>query len=106
MIFTFAFSKDEPEGVALFDDLLKLAGTYTVEAYLVHLVCDRAELGRRVVQDSRKSRGKITTIEVLTGLAQAYDLTSLLPGHTGLDLNTTSLFRPFKPLIKLRCAVV
>lgn len=91
IVFTFAFSKDEPEGIELIRHIMALGQTKNVTVRLVQLSCERTVLLERVQEESRKAYGKMTSPEKLAKLFEQYDLESAFPGHVSMMLDTTTL---------------
>jgi shikimate kinase len=91
VIFTFAFSIDEQEGIDLLSDLVASGEQLGVEVLLVYLNCDRATLYRRLAGESRKEHGKLTDPANLDRLFQRYDLVSPHPHRDQLIVDTTLL---------------
>jgi broad-specificity NMP kinase len=91
IIFTFAFSLDEREGVELLDSLIAAGGEYGVEVMLVHLTCDHASLRRRIAENSRRTHGKLTDVAHLDEMLRRYDLFSPHPHPAQLRIDTTDL---------------
>lgn len=94
IVFTFAFSKDEPEGVELIRQIVAMGQAKNVTVQLVQLTCERSELLKRVQQESRKAYGKMTSPEKLAKLFEQYDLESAFPEQSGLAVDTTKLTAP------------
>ncbi len=91
VVFTFAFSIDEQEGVDLLNDLIAAGNQQGVEVVLVHLTCDRAALRQRIADTSRKDHGKLTDAGHLDEMFQRYDLLSPHPLHNQLRIDMTDL---------------
>lgn len=91
IVFTFAFSKDEPEGVELIQQIIALGKEKDVAVELVQLRCDRPVLTKRVQEASRKAYGKMTSPEKLAKLFEDYDLESSFPGRPSTVVDTTSI---------------
>jgi broad-specificity NMP kinase len=90
VIFTFAFSRDEQEGVDLLSALVDAGYRLDVDVVLVHLKCDRNVLRRRLSDASRKKHGKLTDVGGLEEMFQRYDLSSPHPASR-LNIDTTHL---------------
>jgi adenylate kinase family enzyme len=58
---------------------------------LVKLSCDRDELFRRVVRESRVAHQKLTTVAGLEAMMARYDLTKTFPGEPHLEVDVTNL---------------
>jgi hypothetical protein len=89
LIFTFvyAYASDDASVNKSVDVVERNGG----EVCFVRLSCERGELERRLVLDSRKSYSKLTSIEILHELIEKHDLFSPIPGRASLSLDTTHL---------------
>lgn len=89
IVFTFAFSKDEPEGIELINRIIAVGQEKDVTVQLVHLTCERSVLFQRVQEESRKAYGKMTAPAKLTKLFEQYDLESGFPDRPSITIDTT-----------------
>jgi hypothetical protein len=55
------------------------------------LYCEKDELERRVVLESRKAYGKLVDREILKDLQEKYNLQSEIPGRESLSIDNTQL---------------
>ena len=89
LIYTFCYAKD-------LDDAHVRKITETVEANggeicFVLLTCERGELERRVLEESRKQYGKANNLEILSEILGKYDLSSPVPQRESLQIDNTNL---------------
>lgn len=89
LIYTFCYAKDS-------DDAHVAESTETVETNggeicFVLLTCDRGELERRVLEESRKRYGKANNLEILDEILGKYDLSSPVPQRESLQIDNTNL---------------
>ena len=61
------------------------------EVCFVRLYCEREILEERLVAETRKSYGKLTSVETLRGLLEKYELFAAVPGRESLSLDTSHL---------------
>lgn len=61
------------------------------ELLLVRLYCEKDELERRVVLESRKAYGTLVDREILKDLQEKYNLQSEIPGRESLSIDNTHL---------------
>ena len=89
LIYTFCYAKDkdDPHIEKIKNAVLGNGG----EICFVLLVCDRAELENRVVQETRREFGKANNTMILNELLEKYDLFSPIPHCQSLCLDTTNL---------------
>jgi len=89
LIFTYCYAKD-------FDDAHVAEFAKTIEANggeicFVLLTCERGELERRVLEESRKQYSKAQNTEILGEILGKYDLSSPVPQHESLQIDNTNL---------------
>jgi broad-specificity NMP kinase len=89
LIYTFCYAKGS-------DDVHVTKITETVEenggeVCFVLLVCEREELERRVLAESRKKFGKANNLEILSEILEKYDLFSPVPSRESLRIYNTCL---------------
>lgn len=71
--------------------LLKLVEENGGEVNLVLLTCERKELEKRVLAESRQIFEKIKTVELLDEVLEKYELFSTLPNRESLVIDNTNL---------------
>ena len=89
LIFTYCYAKD-------FDDAHVAEFAKTIEANggeicFVLLTCERGELERRVLEESRKQYSKAQNNEILGEILGKYDLSSPVPQRESLLIDNTNL---------------
>jgi hypothetical protein len=89
LIHTFCYAKN-------YDDKYVAKITRTVEANggeicFVLLVCQRAEVERRVLNESRKKYGKANNLNILNEIFDKYDFSTPVPGRESLRIDNTNL---------------
>ena len=89
LIFTYCYAKD-------FDDAHVAEFAKTIEANggeicFVLLTCERGELERRVLEESRKQYSKAQNTEILGEILGKYDLSSPVPQRESLLIDNTNL---------------
>jgi RNase adaptor protein for sRNA GlmZ degradation len=89
LIYTFCYAKDSDDAhVADFTETVETNGG---EICFVLLTCDRGELERRVLEESRKRYGKANNLEILDEILGKYDLSSPVPQRESLQIDNTNL---------------
>ncbi len=89
LITTYCYAKDlDDERV---DNLLKLVEDNGGEVNLVLLTCERKELEKRVLAESRQKFEKVKTIELLNEVLDKYELFSTIPNRESLVIDNTNL---------------
>lgn len=73
------------------EELLKLVEDGGGEVCCVLLTCERKELEKRVLAESRKDFEKIKTVEMLCEILSKYELFSTLPNRESLVIDNTNL---------------
>ena len=89
LIHTFCYARGE-------DDAYVKTITDAVEenrgkVCFVLLTCQRSELEKRVLAESRKSHGKVSNLEILNEILDKYDLSSPVPERESLCIDNTNL---------------
>ncbi|MBA4123834.1 MAG: hypothetical protein H0X72_15420 [Acidobacteria bacterium] len=89
LIYTFCYAKD-------FDDAHVAKIVESVEANggevcFVLLTCERDELEKRALEESRKKFGKANNLETLHEILDKYDLSSPVPMRESLQIDNTNL---------------
>jgi hypothetical protein len=89
IIFTFVYGGSQDDKfIDNVEEIVKRGGG---ELLLVRLYCERDELERRVVLESRKAYGKLIDREILKNLQKKYNLQSEIPGRASLSIDNTQL---------------
>jgi thymidylate kinase len=89
LISTYCYAKDlDDERV---EELLKLVEDGGGEVSCILLTCDREEIKRRVINESRQNTEKIKTVELLDEIFLKYELFSTLPNRESLVIDNTNL---------------
>jgi len=89
LIYTFCYAKDSDDAhVAKITETVESNGG---EICFVLLTCERGELERRVLTESRKQFGKANNLEILNEILDKYDLTSPVPERASLQIDNTNL---------------
>ncbi len=87
LIYTFCYAKDEDDAhVAEFIEIVESNGG---EICFVLLKCEREELDRRVVGESRARFGKVRSVETLAELLAKHELFTPVPHRRSLVIDTT-----------------
>jgi broad-specificity NMP kinase len=89
LIHTFCYAKD-------FDDkyiskIIETVESNGGEVCFVLLTCERVELERRILNESRKQFGKADNLEILNEILDKYDLSSPVPERRSLQIDNTNL---------------
>jgi len=89
LICTFCYAKDSDDAhVAKIVALVEASGS---EVCFVLLTCERSELEKRVLEESRKQYGKANNLEILDQILDKYDLSSPVPERASLKIDNTHL---------------
>ncbi len=89
LIYTFCYAKDFDDAhVAKIVESVEASGG---EVCFVLLTCERNELEKRVLEESRKQYGKANNLEILDEILDKYDLSSPVPERTSLRIDNTQL---------------
>jgi RNase adaptor protein for sRNA GlmZ degradation len=73
------------------EELLKLVEENGGKVDLVLLTCERKEIMKRVLAESRQNTEKINTVELLDEILSKYELFSTLPNRESLVIDNTNL---------------
>jgi thymidylate kinase len=73
------------------EELLKLVEENGGEVNPVLLICERKEIMKRVLAESRQNTEKINTVELLDEILSKYELFSTLPNRKSLIIDNTNL---------------
>ncbi len=89
LIHTFCYAKgSDDKYVSEIIEAVELNGG---EVCFVLLTCERDELERRVLAESRKQFGKANNLEILNEILDKYDLFSPVPERKSLQIDNTNL---------------
>jgi broad-specificity NMP kinase len=89
LIHTFCYAKDHDDKyVAKITNLVESNGG---EVCFVLLICDRSEVEKRVLAESRKKFGKANNLKILNEIFDKYDLSSPVPERESLIIDNTNL---------------
>ena len=89
LIHTFCYAKDSDDKyVAKITEAVESNGG---EICFVLLTCERSELEKRVLEESRKRFGKVNNLEILNEILGKYDLFSPVPESESLQIDNTNL---------------
>lgn len=89
VLFTFVYA--HPQDVPFVEKICGAVERHGGEVCLVQLTCDKNALERRVTDEARRRRGKLSTLELLREVAGRYDLFSAVPGRESLLIDNTDL---------------
>ena len=89
LIYTFCYAKnfDEPHVEKIIEAVESNGG----EIHFVLLTCERAEIEKRVFEESRKKFGKANNLNILNEIFDKYDLSSPVPERETLLIDNTHL---------------
>jgi len=89
LIYTFCYAKDSDDAhVACITEIVESNGG---EVCFVLLTCDKSELEKRVLAESRRTYGKVNNLEILSEILDKYDLSSPVPERESLCIDNTNL---------------
>ncbi len=89
LIYTFCYAKDKDDAhIAHITEAVESNGG---EVCFVLLTCEKAELEKRVVEESRKKFGKANNLKILNEILDRYDLSSPVPERESLQIDNTNL---------------
>ena len=89
LIYTFCYAKGSDDAhVAKITETVEESGG---EICFVLLVCQRNELEKRVLEESRLKYGKANNLEILNEILEKYDLFSPVPERESLRIDNTNL---------------
>jgi hypothetical protein len=89
LIFTFVYAC--PEDTPFVERVCACVEGFGGRVCLVHLVCDKNILERRVPHPDRKAMGKVSSTDKLREVAERYDIFSPVPGRESLEIDNTDL---------------
>jgi broad-specificity NMP kinase len=89
LIYTFCYAKDADD--AHVEKIINAVESFGGEVYFVLLRADRAELNKRVTEESRRKTGKAKTVEMMDFFHETYDLLSPVPHRESLIVDNTKL---------------
>jgi len=89
LLYTFCYAKDLDD--AHVEKITKAVEENGGEVCFVLLRCDRAELEKRVIEESRRKYGKANNLEILNELLGKYDLYSPVNKRESLIIDNTNL---------------
>lgn len=89
LVYTFCYAKDSDD--AHVAEITKNVEDNGGEVCFVLLKADKAELEKRVLEDSRKRYGKAKTVEMMHYFFDTYDLFSPVPERESLIIDNTNL---------------
>jgi len=78
VVITFPFAANLQRDVDFITNLTDDARKKGVDVYPVFLTCDEDTLRSRATEESRKAKGKITTVELMNTMIEKYDFKSPL----------------------------
>ncbi len=89
LIYTFCYAKGEDDAhVAKITKIVEANGG---EVCLVLLICEKGELEKRVLEESRRKFGKANNLKILREILEKYDLFSPVPERESLVIDNTNL---------------
>ncbi len=89
LIYTFCYAKGSDDAhVARITEAVETNGG---EICFVLLTCERDELERRVLEESRRKFGKANNLEILNEILDKHDLFSPVPERESLQVDNTNL---------------
>ncbi|HSK71972.1 MAG TPA: AAA family ATPase [Pyrinomonadaceae bacterium] len=89
LIYTFCYAKGEDDKhIAEVLDLVENNGG---EVCFVLLTCERSELEKRVLEESRRKFTKANNLRILNEILERYDLFSPVPQRESLQIDNTNL---------------
>lgn len=89
LIYTFCYAKDLDD--AHVKKITRAVEENGGEVYFVLLTADKAEIEKRVLNDSRKSFGKVQTVEMMRYFFETYDLFSPVSERESLIIDNTNI---------------
>jgi hypothetical protein len=89
LIYTFCYAKDsDDDHVRLITETVEKNGG---EIHFILLVCEKAEIERRVTEKSRRRYGKANNLKILHEIWEKYELFSPVPHRESLTIDNTNL---------------
>ncbi len=89
LVYTFCYAKDKDD--PHIEKVIKAVEENGGEVCFVLLTCERAELEKRVVMESRKKFSKANNLELLAEILDTYDLFSPVPERESLQIDNTDV---------------
>ena len=89
LIYTFCYAKDVDDPHV--KKIIEVTEEHGGEVCFVLLRADRAELNKRVTEESRRKMGKAKTVEMMDFFHETYDLLSPVPDRESLIIDNTNL---------------
>lgn len=89
LIYTFCYAKGSDD--VHVEKITRAVEEHGGEVCFVLLKADRAELNKRVVEESRRTMGKAKTVEMMDFFHETYDLLSPVPDRESLIIDNTHL---------------
>ncbi|HST54209.1 MAG TPA: AAA family ATPase [Pyrinomonadaceae bacterium] len=89
LVFTFVYAC--PQDTPFVERVCETVEGFGGRVCLVHLVCDKNVLERRVPHPDRKALGKIDSPDKLRAIAEQYDIFSPVPGRESLEIDNSDL---------------
>lgn len=89
LIYTFCYAKDKDD--AHVEKISKAVEENGGEVCFVLLRCDRSELEKRVLEESRRKHGKANNLEILAEILDNYDLFSPVNNRESFIIDNTNL---------------
>ena len=92
LIYTFCYAKghDEPH----VSKIIEAVESHDGDVCFVLLTCERPEVEKRVVEESRRKYGKANNLQILNEIFDKYDLSSPVPNRETLQIDNTKLSPP------------
>ena len=89
LIYTFCYAKghDEPH----VSKIIEAVESHGGEVCFVLLTCERAEVEKRVAEESRRKYGKANNLQILNEIFDKYELSSPVPDRKSLVIDNTNL---------------
>ena len=97
LIFTFCYVRDHDD--KFIKDVIKKVEKYKGRVFFVQLYCDKKELYRRVVGESRKYHGKIRTTKKLNSCLKEFNLFLPIPFVKNFNIDNAKV--PAKKVAKM-----
>jgi len=89
LVFTFVYAC--PEDTSFVERVREVVERLGGRVCLVHLVCDKNTLERRMPHPERKAMGKMASLDTLREVSARYDIFSPVPGRESLEIDNTDL---------------
>lgn len=89
LIYTFCYAKNSDD--AHVSKIVEAVASKGGEVCFALLVCERNEIEKRVLEESRRRYGKANNLKILNEIFDKYDLISPVNGYESLCIDNTSL---------------